>query len=85
MMPVEFPESNKVLGKPMNMSDEECMSLPVYSDGKVCVSCWQLNKEDLDLIQQTGRIYLTILSGPSQPPVSLQVEPPFVNHFENGN
>lgn len=78
MIPVDFPQRNRVLEKPKGMTDEECSDLEIFTDGKVCVSCWQLNKEELELIQKTGKVYLVVVSGKTQPPVSLHVESPFV-------
>lgn len=79
MRAVDFPESNKILGKPKSMTDEECYDLEIFTDGQQCISAWELNKEELELIQKTGRIYLSILSGQTQPPVWLAVENPFIN------
>ncbi len=78
MIPVDFPERNKVLEKPKGMTDEECHDLEIFTDGKQCVSCWQLNKEELELIQQTGKVWLLIVSGQTQPPVLLTIELPFI-------
>lgn len=81
MLPTTFEQVNKVFGKPDNMTDEECMSLPVYqgkySDGWPCIiSCWKFSKEDIEEIQRTGCIWLSI-TGNSMPPVSLYTENPF--------
>ena len=78
MRPVEFDEQNGTLSKPPSMTDEECLPLPVFRDGKDVISCWELNKEDLEEINKTGKIYLGILSGNTQPPVWLSVENPFI-------
>ncbi len=78
MRAVDFPERNKVLQKPKGATDEECFDLEIFTDGSQCVSCWELNKEELELIQKTGRIYLGILSGQTQPPVWLSIENPFI-------
>ena len=32
LMPVKFPQANRNLTKPANMTDEECHSLWVYTD-----------------------------------------------------
>lgn len=82
MLPTDFKERNFVFNKPQEMTDEECMSLPVFrgntSDGYPCIiSCWKFSKEDLDEIQKTGCIWLSI-SGNGMPPVSLFTENPFV-------
>lgn len=83
MMPVEFPESNAVFGKPDSMTDEQCM--PVHgwkgssADGlPTIITCWTLSKEDLEEIQQTGRIYFG-MTGTALVPHFLSVESPFVS------
>lgn len=78
MIPVEFDQMTVVLGKPQGWRDEDCLPLPVYRDGVRCISCWKLSKEDLEQIEKTGEIWLTILAGESQPPVCLQTENPFI-------
>lgn len=81
MIPVQFKEANFTFTKPDNMTDEQCMSLPVFR-GKdqggipVIISCWKLSKEDLDDINKTGQIYLSI-AGDGMPPVSIFTENPF--------
>lgn len=81
MIPVSFPESNAVLGKPLDMTDEECSPLAVWK-GKdaqgfnVIISCWKFNKEDLEEIQKTGQIWLWTY-GTLAPPVALTTEHPF--------
>jgi len=81
MIPIEFEQCNFTFTKPEGMTDEECFSLPVFK-GKdaagypVIISCWKFSKEDLEEIQRTGCVYLTICSQ-GMPPVSLQTEPPF--------
>lgn len=53
------------------MTADKCAPLPVYVDGKQCVSCWQLSwKEKLSALL-FGRIWLYVLSGETQPPVAL--------------
>ena len=80
MRAVEFDEQTYILSKPESMSDEDCAPLPIFRDGKVVISCWELCKEDMDLIKKTGRVYLGVLSGNTQPPVWLSVENPFIEH-----
>jgi hypothetical protein len=77
MRAIEFKEQTAVLGKPENMTADECQPLPVFRDGKTCVSCWELTPEELKLINETKVIYLGVLSGNTQPPVFLTVESPF--------
>lgn len=71
MEPTTFPQSNKDLLKPEGWKDEECGSLPVFTDNKVCVSLWQMTwKERLSALF-FGRIWLFVHSGYTQPPVLL--------------
>lgn len=71
MNPVKFAEANKNLLKPNSMSDKECKSLWVFSDGSICVSRWQLNWRDRLRALWYGHIWLTVHSGATQPPVRL--------------
>lgn len=78
MLPVKFKESNFTFNKPQEMTDEQCMSLPVFKGTDVegmpvIISCWQLSKEDLEELAKTGQIWLTI-TGHGMPPVSLRTE-----------
>lgn len=79
MKPVDFPESNAVLTPPDDMTEEECSNLEIFRtpDG-CCISCWELDGDELMQILETKRIWLRVHSGPSQPPVSLATESPFV-------
>lgn len=65
----DFPESNRALGKPANMSDAECGTLPVYTDGRMCVSCWQPSQAEREAIAAGLPVWLGVHSGYSQPPV----------------
>lgn len=77
MKAIEFPQQNKILLKPDDMTDEECFSLPIFSDGKNCISLWELNEQEIQELVRTKRIWLWMVSGHTQPPVLLQVESPF--------
>lgn len=88
MMPVTFPEQNKIFSKPQDMTDEQCSDLPVWYGGvdiddrgtkvPAIISCWRSSKEDLEEIQKTGQIWLSI-TGHGMPPVALFTENPFNN------
>lgn len=86
MLPISFDGQNFIFTKPRGWSDEQCMDLPVFkgtaSDEAgfaipVIISCWKFSKEDLEEIQKTGCIYLSI-TGTGMPPVSLFTENPFI-------
>jgi hypothetical protein len=81
MLPTTFKESNLVLGKPADMTDEECYGLPAFkgrdtAGWPVIISKWQLSKEDLEEVNKTGCIWLAV-TGESTPPVALSTESPF--------
>ena len=73
MKPIEFREQNKVLSKPSNMTDEECSPLPIFSDGKNCISCWRGSwKERLKFLLY-GKVWIYVMSGKIQPPIAIDV------------
>lgn len=71
MKPIKFKQANKNLLKPESMTDEECSSLWVYTDGAQCVSCWQLSFKQRLSALIFGKVWLSVLSGSTQPPVWL--------------
>ena len=86
MKPIDFAQSTKVLQRPSTMAESECQSLPVWNDGKQCVSCWKATfKERLNILL-TGKVWLGVLSGKTQPPVFVAGErvfqkTPFLAHL----
>lgn len=77
MKPVYFKDVNSVLGAP-NTTDNntpECEKLPVHTDGECCISLWELDDDDLAAIAESKAIFLTVMSGRTQHPVSLSVMP----------
>ncbi len=78
MKKVNFKDQNGVMGKPGNMTDEECGALPVkhtYNDKFPAIeSVWELTEEDLKVINKSKRIRLGII-GRGMSPVYLMVEP----------
>lgn len=78
MKPIDFPQSTKVLQRPSTMTEKECQSLPVWNDGKQCVSCWKLSFKECMKVLFHGKVWLGVLSGKSQPPVFLSGESVFM-------
>lgn len=78
MYPIEFKESNRTLTKPEGMTDEECKELPVHNDGKESISCWKGTLLDRVRFLVTGKMWLIVLSGRTQPPVALRTDYPFI-------
>lgn len=77
MKPAKFRESNRELTRPDSMTDEECSSLFVWSDDKQCISLWRPTWKERLIFLFKGELWLFILSGNTQPPVSIQVQSPF--------
>lgn len=50
-------------------SEETVSDLHVFANGMCCISCWELSEEELAEILRTKRIYLSVFSGITQPPV----------------
>jgi hypothetical protein len=84
MLPTDFPQRNFIYEKPKDMTDEQCMSLPVWrgivpnegDEFPAIISCWKLSKEDFEEIQKTGCIWLSV-TAMQLPPVSVFTEDPF--------
>ena len=82
MIPSSFDESNYALGKPENMTHEECdpLSIRVARDivpnVTTMTSCWKMTQEELDEINKTGRVWITIC-GCSHPPIMVNGIKPF--------
>lgn len=74
MKPIDFPQSTKVLQRPSTMTENECSSLPVWSDGKQCVSCWKPSFIERLKILFTGKVWIGVLSGNTQPPIFISGE-----------
>lgn len=72
MEPIKFPEANKVLHKPQNMTDEECGALYVHNDGVYNLSCWKPTFKERLSILFFGKVWLFVMSGSTQPPVALE-------------
>lgn len=67
MIPVKFPEANREL-------TGSHRSLWVYTDGKQCISCWKLSWKQRLKALLFGKVWLSVLSGGTQPPVWLDCD-----------
>jgi len=76
MKPVRFKGSNKTL-QPSKQEYSSIVegigSLPIWTDGEQCVSCWKMSFRERLSVLLFGRVWLAVLSGVSQPPVSVRV------------
>lgn len=73
--PIKFPEHNRELGAPLTMP--ECKPLPVWTDSTVCISCWKVPFWLRIKVLFTGKIWLFVYGGKTQPPVSIEINHPF--------
>lgn len=73
MEPIKFPESNKDLLKPEGWTDEQCGSLPVFTEGQKCISLWKMTWKERISALFFGKVWLYVYSGHTQPPVGLLV------------
>lgn len=72
--PIKFNGMNYELSKPKGMDDLQCSSLPVFRNEINCVSCWEFTDEEIQEIIKTKRIYVSLWSGFTQPPILLGTE-----------
>ena len=72
MTPATFPEANRTLNRLPTMCP-----VPVFSDGEVCIPSWSLSWRERLRVLLTGRVWLGVLWGTTQPPVWLSTERPF--------
>lgn len=79
MKPVTFKHHSKILAKPVSMTEEQCESLPILQLGDTNISCWKAGWKDRLRILFTGKVWLGVLSGTSQPPVYVESKKPFTD------
>lgn len=76
MKPINFKHQTKELqpsGKQYSGNVIGVQSLPIFSDGEQCVSCWQMTWRERLSALFFGRAWLAILSGSTQPPVVIEI------------
>ncbi|MUO30799.1 MULTISPECIES: hypothetical protein [Rhizobium/Agrobacterium group] len=71
--PVKFDGANMVLRAPAGQ-EETVSDLYTYTNGHCSVSCWQLTADELAEVNRTGRLFLSVFFGRSQPPVFIRDE-----------
>lgn len=71
MRPIDFIQANRTF-----RGGEEMPDVRVHDNGIWLTTCFELNKEDIDLINSTGKIWLRVLSRKFAP-VEIVAENPF--------
>lgn len=64
---VYFDGANMRLGPPPGA--ENVGDLYTFTNGYCSVSCWQLSPAEIAEINRTGRVFVSVLSGRTQPPL----------------
>lgn len=64
---IKFAGANRMLLPPQGAENVD--ALHTYTNGICSVSCWELSPDELAEVLRTGRVFLTVLSGQTQPPV----------------
>jgi hypothetical protein len=59
--PAPFPGANKLFSAPEGR--EDVSDLYVFSNGQANVSAWQLSPAELEEVNRTGIVFLSVLSG----------------------
>lgn len=62
MIPSSFDEANQVIDKPHDMTRSECGALDTWvgqdtDSNPVVISCWKMTKEELEEVNNTGRVW----------------------------
>jgi len=78
MKPTRFPQQTVELRRPPSMTEGECGTLAVHSNGTHCISRWQPSLGERVRVLFGAPIWLWVWSGVTQPPVALTTESPFV-------
>ena len=74
MKPTEFEYQTNILSRPKGMTENECGSLAIHTDGHTCISLWRMTWRERVSALIFGRVWLSIHSGVTQPPVALDEE-----------
>ena len=77
MKPIKFKEANKELQKPVDMTIEQCSPLHIIQTGNICISCWRVSFKEKLILLFSGKLWLTVRSGQTQPPVKITIDKPF--------
>lgn len=77
MIPIPFQGQSVTLQKPQNLTDEECGPLPIRREGDVCISCWSMSWRERFKSLFTGKVWVGVLSGRTQPPIYTAIDRPF--------
>lgn len=72
--PVDFKGSNKTLLPPKGYTKEQVIPMYIFTNNVACVSKWKLSEEALKEAVETGCLFISLLSGQTQPPIFIGSE-----------
>lgn len=72
--PVLWEGANKLLGPPKTYEEEQVQSMAVFTNGVICVSKWKLSDAAIKELNETGCLFISVISGESQPPIFIGSE-----------
>ncbi len=73
MNPTKFKGSNILLKGPDGSGIKD---LHARTNGQVCTSCWKLDLRERLMVLVTGKVWASVWSGRSQPPIKLAADQP---------
>lgn len=71
---IDWHGANKILKCPVHRDQAIFPTIKVFNNGTVTVSCWKLTPEELAEIVQTGCVFVAVMGGPSQSPMTVGIE-----------
>lgn len=78
MLSVEFPQANIALGESQAEYETLHVAYDIANPAKPMTACFQLNKEEIDEIVKTGKLWFTQLTfGKPFQPVLMSTQNPF--------
>lgn len=69
---VNFSGTNVVMTGPEGLDD--VMDIHAFRTEQCCVTCWQLDGQELEEFFRTGKLYLSVVMGGGMPPVFIGTE-----------
>ena len=79
MIPVPFKQSNCTMQMPAQLGG---ISFRAYNNGEMTITAWQISDEEIEFINRTKTVYLSVFSGKTAPPCTLLVKPPFYDNAD---
>ena len=66
--PVDFTGTNVIMKAPRG-SEEIVQDVRAFRNEQCCITCWNLTADEIEEVNRTGRIFLSVHYGGGMPPV----------------